>query len=360
MQPFQQKVSDYVQYGTQNHIVTGATADCISKIRFSPKECPATLLGATAWDGSCSVWQVGVDSLGNVGSIPSWTTVHDGPLLDMVFSNDSRVFFAGCTQTAVMWDVQADRKSVVATHDLPISCMSFISASQIGSDVLITGGWDGKLRWWDLRAPNFVKEDNLNEPIFALDAQKTFPMMAAATGRKLHIYDQTMNKFKELKPPDTVKFNLRAICCSPTLDGISMGSSEGRFSYIPISGEQGKACTFKAHMSSQVCGSSSIYLAHQVNFVAHHPLFPVVFTGGGDGCIAAINRDKKTILKSGAIECSVKHENQSVSVSAGDLSADGSLLAYAHSYDWALGKKGYRKQPSSIHIKTIQLTPSRS
>lgn len=353
MQPYQ-KNDSLITVSPVDHVVVGATTDCISRLRFSPKECPITLLGSAAWDGSCSVWNVQADPSGQIVSTPTWTTTHDGPLLDMIFSPDGRAFFGGCSQTAAMWDLQGNTKSVVAQHDLPISCLSFVSAAQIGRDILITGSWDGKLRWWDLRSPNFIKEEDLGEPIFALDAQKSFPMMGAATGRTIHVYDlQSMNKIKELKPPDMMKFNLRSIACSTQCDGVAMGSSEGRFSYVPLSGETGKTCTFKAHMSNQIVGGTQVYVAHQVNFVARHPSLPVAFTGGGDGCISAFQIDAKSILKSSGIDCAVMHENLPVPISSGDLSADGSLLAYAHSYDWAMGKSGYQKQPTSIHIRCL-------
>lgn len=355
MYPYTNKPpSGDLRISNADHIVSGASPDCISRLRFSPKDCGINLLGATAWDGSCSVWQLQADPSGQVASTPCWTTTHEGPLLDMIFSADGRAFFGGCTQSAVMWDLQKNAKSVVAMHDLPISCLSFLSASQAGSDMLITGSWDGNLRWWDLRTPNFVKEEKFGEPIFVLDAQRCFPMMAVATGRTAHIYDlQVMNKVKELKPPSMMRFNIRAIACSPQYDGVVIGSAEGRISFSPFSEETSKACTWKAHMVAESSGGSSIYVAHQVNFAVHHPNLPILITGGGNGTISGFNRTTKKAESGCSLECAVLHENRPVSISAGDISSDGFLLAYAHSYDWAFGKRGLRNQPSSIHVRSL-------
>lgn len=350
MQTFQQKGAANITYSSTPHKLNGVSPACISRVRFSPRDCPVTLIGATSWDGFCSVWQVQADPNGVVNSVPSWTTPSDGPPLDVVFSGDGRAFFGGCSQTATMWNLQSNATSTVATHDLPISCLTFLGAAQSGMDLLITGGWDGKLRWWDLRTPNFVKEENLGEPIFAMDAQKSFPMMGVATGRGIHVYDmQSMNKVTELKPPDVMKFNIRELACSPQHDGVAIGSAEGRVSFVGMRDPKDN-CTFKSHMTMQTGG---FYTAHQVNFVALHPVQPFLFSGGGDGNIGVVDRASKSLLKAGEIPCSEMHENIPIPISSADLNADGTLLAQAHSYDWAMGKKGDRQQPTSIHVRSV-------
>lgn len=346
MQSFSQVPKAPLTVGTSFHKLTGVTADCISSVRFSPRECPVTLVGVTSWDATCSVWQVAAGANGTIESKPMWSTTHDGPLLDMSFSSDGRAYFAGCTKSAVMWDLNSGQKAVVATHDLPISSLAHITIPQAMSEILVTSSWDGKLRWWDARQMRCTNEQNLNEPIFAIDAQKTYPMLAAATGRTVHVYNlQSMQKFKQLEPPDIVKFNIRCLSCSPTFDGVCIGTSEGRSSFIPF--EAGSGCTFKNHIADY----RSQYIMRQTNFCAHHPSLPVYITGGGDGKIVVINRELRKILTS--LECTEKFENEPVPIAAGDISADGSLLAYAYSYDWAMGAEYWRNQPNSVYLRTI-------
>jgi mRNA export factor len=328
------------------HTLASTTTDCVSCVKFSPKECPMLLAGVAAWDGSCSIWQVARDASGGVISQPAWTSSHDGPLLSMSFSPDGRVFYGGCTKTAVMWDLNSDQKRVVASHDLPISCLDYVTLPQSMASVLLSGSWDGKVRWWDLRQQNFAMEQNLGEPVFALDAQKTVPMMAAATGRMVHIYNlQSSQKVSELKVPDVMKFNIRCVTCAPQYDGVGVGSSEGRVSFINM--KEAPGCTFKAHIGTE----KNQYILNQTNFCVHHPTKPLLFSGGGDGNITAINRGERKIIKT--LQCEQKMNDLPISISAGDISGDGSLLAYAHSYDWAMGKSGYRNQPTSVHIRTI-------
>lgn len=330
----------------QDHRLEATTTDCVSSVRFSPKDCPMLMAGVASWDGTCSVWQVGRNPAGAVVSQPAWTTTHELPILTMSFSPDGRVFYGGCSKTAVMWDLNSSNKAVVASHDLPVSCLDFVTLPQAMGQLLVTGSWDGKLRWWDLRQQNFVKEENLGEPIFALDAQKTAPMMGVATGRLVHIYEvQQMRKVQELKPPDVMKFNLRCIACAPQFDGVGIGSSEGRVSFINM--KEAPGCTFKAHVTTE----KTHLILNQANFCVHHPILPVLISGGGDGNLNIINRTERKIVKS--LPCEQKVNNLPIPISAGDLNADGTLLAYAHSYDWAMGKSGYRNQPTSVHIRPV-------
>lgn len=332
-------------FGQQDHKLVGTTTDCVSCVRFSPKECPSTILGVTSWDCTASVWQV-ANGPGGVQSQPSWTTQVEAPPLCMTFSHDGRAFVGGCSKNVSMWDLQSNQKSIVASHDLPVSCVDFVTMPNMASQVLVTGSWDGKVRWWDLRSPNPIKEENLGQPIFDLDAQRTVPMMAVATGRLVHIYDMnTMTKVNELAPPDPVKFNLRKVSCTGDFAGAAYGGVEGRVTFARLDKEPG--CTFRAH---KVLRNSVNYL-FQTNFCVSHPLKTLIFTGGGDGGLVCVDRLARKQLE--LIECKEKFQNEEIPISGGDLSADGTLIAYAHSYDWAAGKAGYKNQPTSVHIRQI-------
>ncbi|CBH14122.1 poly(A) export protein, putative [Trypanosoma equiperdum] len=335
--------------GKGAHEVQSPPGDTISSIRFSPAGCPLLLVGATSWDKSCRVWQVDNSSRSAaISSKPLSLAESGAPILDMSFSEDGRVFFGGCDKSATMWNLTTGQKTVVASHDLPISCLSYV-LSPTGGDMLITGSWDGKLRYWDMKQPRPVKEDLLGEPIFALDAQRSFPMAACVTGRKVHVFNmQFMSKVMELDPPKMMKFSLRCVACSPQHDGVAVGSSEGRVSFIPLRQESG--CTFKAHVVEE----NNVFYMHQTNFCSIDSKTGRMITGGGDGRIAVWDYKKRCNV---CYENDPKLPNRNNSISAGDISADCSLLAYARSYDWAMGKtRAITNEPHTIHIRSANPT----
>ncbi|EPY29602.1 mRNA export factor [Strigomonas culicis] len=360
-----------------DHVLSSTTQDCVSSVRFSPADCAMTLVGVTSWDSTCSVWGVNVDTnaaSGAVASQPMWSTADTAPPLALSFSADGRCFFGGCSKTAVSWDLSSGTKSVVATHDLPVSCMAFVQVPQMMGELLVTGSWDGKLRYWDLRQktnagaanPNCAKEENLGEPIFAMDVQKTSPMMAVATGRKVHLYNVNNGfaKVQELLPTDKVKFGFRDVACSFQYDSVAVATAEGRVTLLPIDGVK-KPFTTRVHMKTATLdnllklgsvsyGSTrteSVRVMCQTNFVCTHPAMPILITGGGDGLLQVSNYAEKNtfVLEKEAVQ----FENENVPISAGDVHARGHLIAYAVSYDWSTGRQGWRQQPTSVHVCTL-------
>jgi WD40 repeat protein len=82
---------------------------------------------------------------------------NNAPVLDTCFSPDgSTVFSAGCDKAVRMWKLgeassQAPPQQVGA-HDSPVSCVNFLPASNL----IVSGGWDKLLKFWDSRTPQPV------------------------------------------------------------------------------------------------------------------------------------------------------------------------------------------------------------
>lgn len=329
------------------HYLPQVTADCISSVCFSPRQSPLLLVGASAWDGSCTLWQLNTSGP-QIQSIPFMQTQHEAPILAMSMSHDGRVFFGGCSNTAVMWNLQTNQKSVVGAHDMPISALAYLQIPQVMDNLLITTSWDGRIRWWDLRQQNFVKEENLGAPIFALDATRAPPMMAVAQGRDVHIYDMsTMTKFTTFKSTPNFIFNIRCISCAQAQDGVAMGSSEGRIAFSTIDGKP--KVTAKVHCSASP-KDPHVFIATQTNFCFVHPKGPSLVSGGGNGKLSVYNMKTKGV--GDVLEEGVEQQNV-LSIAAGDVYADNSMVAVAYSYDWAQGKAGYKNQQSRIRIVKI-------
>ncbi|EPY35951.1 mRNA export factor [Angomonas deanei] len=359
------------------HTLQHPPSDCISRVRFSPPQCPIIVLGVTAWDSTCSIWRVDYNK-GNqaVTSQPLLQWTHTAPLLDLSISARGVCYYGGCCHTATAWDLSSQAKTVVAQHDLPVSCLTEVCIPQSNMEVLVTGSWDGKLRYWDLRQPattggrpNMLKEEILGEPIFALDGQKTTPMLSVATARTVHVFNlNSVMRIAEVKVTDKIKYNVRAVASSPFQDSVAVGSAEGRVAHLPLQGTTPAPLTSRPHMTaasldlpggrlSGMTSDNTASVMHQCNFISFHPQAPYIISGGGDGRVQLLNYHKKnTNILEGVKFQNTAGVEEVVPVSAGDVHASGELMATAHSYDWAQGRAGLRGQPVSVQIRPLVMT----
>ena len=322
------------------------------------------LLIASSWDRTVRIWNVTGDVVASASAPsvgPPIATLFDGkehsaPILDACLTSDGRAFFGGCCKSAMVWDLTSGQTSQVAAHQLPVSCLRYVS-EQIQHQMLITASWDGNIHFWDLRQQRPARTETLGLPIFAMDVS-TSPMVTFATGRKLLVYNlQTMSRFTALDPHQLMKFQFRDVSNYENQSAVLVGSAEGRISAIPIGqntgSNSGHNFCFKAHCVPTP-SKHNHYTMYQTNFVAVHPNNGTGVTGGSDGTVRIWNLGGKSQVHEVAAR---QFEGQAVPVSAGDLSPDGSVIAFGVSYDWSMGKDHAKpNSPCSVVLLPIATT----
>ena len=114
---------------------------------------------------------------------------------------------------------------------------------------------------------------------------------------------------------------------------------------------------FKAHFSlppnsSRTGAPGSVFDLFQVNFVSMHCTGNTLASGGSDGFIRHWNmRSKVKICEYPPRMVS----GQAIPVACGGFNPEGTLLAYALSYDWSLGRDSYSPQyPKAVMIKLVR------
>lgn len=84
-----------------------------------------------------------------------------------------------------MWSLQSNQSQQVAKHDAPVRHLKLVKEM---NNMLITGSWDRTLRYWDLRQPSPVHQQQLPERVFAMDAVHPVLIVAlAGLDRKIQV-----------------------------------------------------------------------------------------------------------------------------------------------------------------------------
>jgi len=284
-------------------------------------------LVAGSWDQQVRVWEV----LPNGQTNPKAATSHDGPVLCTAWSGDcSRVFSGGCDNKAKCWTLATNQSVQVAQHSAPIKSVFWMEEIS----TLVTGSWDKTLKYWDMRSPNPTGQVQLPERLYCMDVK--FPLAIAGTAdRQILMFDmRTPGKvFKAIQSP--LKYQSRIVTCFPDRTGFALGSIEGRVAIHHVEEkDQIKNFAFKCHRDG-----NDIYA---VNSIAFHPSYGTFATAGSDGGFNFWDKDSKQRLK--------PFSRCNTPISCGDFNMDGSIYAYAVSYDWHKGSEYYNPATMKNYI----------
>lgn len=139
--------------------------------------------------------------------------------------------------------------------------------------------------------------------------------------------------YKKILSP--LKYQTRCVTAFPDKSGYLVGSIEGRVAVQHVEDAQSsKNFTFKCHRDG-----SDIYA---VNACIFHPVQGTFVTTGSDGCYNFWDKDSKQRLKAMA-RCPAP-------VPCGAFNADGTIFAYAVSYDWSKGAEAHQPASAANHI----------
>jgi len=314
--------------------VASPPTDSISSLCFSPK---ANHLIATSWDNYVRCWEV-TPQQGPGGvvpqSVPKAAVQHSDPVLCSAWHPDGAVVFSGgCDKQAKMWTLATNQQQQVAAHNAPIKELAYVPEM----NCLITGSWDKTIKYWDLRQSNGtpIHTQQMPERVYAMSVN--YPLMVVGTAdRQLQVFNLTSPQtvYKQLQSP--LKYQTRCVTCFPDKNGYLVGSIEGRVAVQHVEDNMSsKNFTFKCHRVD----NHEIY---PVNSVAFHPKYHTFVTAGGDGTFNFWDKDSKQRLKAMA-RCNN-------SIPACCFNNDGSLYAYAVSYDWSRGYSEYNPTTARHYI----------
>lgn len=247
------------------------------------------------------------------------------------------MFAGGCKNQAFQWDLATNQTKVVGAHSAPIKECKWIPEA----NMLATASWDKTLCYWDLRQQNPAAKVQLPERAYCMDV--AYPMLVVATAeRKVQIYELRSGPSKPYQTMDSMlKFQSRSLACFPDKSGFALGSIEGRVAIMHVEANmKQKNFAFKCHRVKDE--------VYAVNSLAFHQRYGTFATCGSDGKYVFWDKDSKTRLKL------FQRNNQPITAS--EFSPDGTIFAYALSYDWSKGLEYHnpKKCPPQIMLHPVQ------
>lgn len=359
--------------------VPEAGTDGISSLNWSPS---ANFLVSTNWDSGVRCWEV-QEQNGQVRALAKAKVNHadNAPVMDCCFSNDgSTVFSCGADKAVRMWQLgQTPPNNIpqqIGSHDADIKSVAYLP-----SNLVVSGGWDRKLKFWDIRSPTPAGVLELPERVYDLDVRGNL-MCVATAGRHIITYDVSGEPREHSRKESPLKYQSRCISCFPDMMGFAVGSIEGRVGIHYVQKVPSKDhFAFKCHRQD-----SNVY---SVNAIAFNPNFGTFATVGSDGVVNFWDKGKRTYRTWKIIEskvclgvyylfASVSHHLAYItflsslllylcfidnkqrlkafnaiqrSIPCAAFNAQGQLFAYGSSYDWSQGSTAHTPgTPNEIWI----------
>ncbi|ODQ63789.1 WD40 repeat-like protein [Nadsonia fulvescens var. elongata DSM 6958] len=332
-----QSTSTITSVGTENDlandcVLTSPPEDSISDMAFSPQ---SDLIAVASWDKKVRIYEVAPtgENQGRTIYQSQGRALYDhqAPVLSVHWSPDgSKVASGGADKAGRVYDLQTGQSAQVAAHDATISSVRWVDIGPSQGPMIATASWDKTLKYWDLRQQNAISTVQLPERAYSMDSQKQLLVVGTAE-RQICVIDlsnpQTI--FKRIDSP--LKWQTKVITCYPTGDGYAIGSIEGRcaLQYVDAAQQSAKGFSFKCHRTTVPNRNESQVFA--VNAISFHPIYGTFSTAGADGCFNFWDKEAKHRLKG--------WPSRQATISSTAFNRNGTIFAYALSYDWS---KGYQ------------------
>lgn len=204
--------------------------------------------------------------------------------------------------------------------------------------MLITGSWDKTVKYWDLRQQTAAVTLPCQDRVYSMDVRDKLLVIGTAE-RWCNVVnlDNPGVFYKSIQSP--LKWQTRVVACFTDSTGFAVGSIEGRcgIAYIEEK-DQSNNFSFKCHRPPPP-NTRDVALVYAVNDISFHPVHGTFSTSGSDGTFHFWDKDAKHRLKG--------YPEVGQSIVATDFNKDGTIFAYAASYDWS---KGYaHNTPQSVN-----------
>lgn len=306
----------------QNDIVVPNIGDdSVSDLAFSSQ---AEFLSISNWDKGVRIYEIT-----NSGQVEGRAMYqHDGPVLSTRFSMDgTKVISGGADKQVKMFDMASQQNQTVGIHSDAVRFVRHVSCGPQNTPCIVSGSWDKTIKYWDTRQQSPICSINMPDKVYAMDASQKLLVVGTADKSVVIINLNNPDKiFKTQQSP--LKYQTRSISCYPNGDGFAIGSIEGRcgIQYIDDNQQKTSGFSFKCQRETKPNKETNIY---SLNSIVFHPVYGTFATAGSDGSFSIWDKDARHRIKA--------FPQLGSTIPVVNFNRNGSLFAYALSYDWSKG-----------------------
>lgn len=320
---------------TQDRPICAHPEDTVSDIQFSPT---ADYLAVASWDKKVRIYEVNEQ-----GQSQGKTAIEcEAPALGCAWSDDgTKVVAVGADKHFRMMDLGSGSttpQSLLA-HEQPIKCCKFATIN--GSSYLITGSWDKKVKYWDLRQQNPITTLDCQDRVYTMDVKNQLLVIGTAD-RYINVVNlnEPQKFYKTIQSP--LKYQTRVVSCFKEANGFAVGSIEGRcaIQYVDEK-DAGSNFSFKCHRENPP-NNKEVSNVYSVNAISFHPEHGTFSTAGSDGTYHFWDGNAKHRLKG--------YPSAGAPITATAFNRQGTIFAYGVGYDWS---QGYQKNQPGQQTKVM-------
>ena len=332
-----------------NYLIPVLIDDTIQVIKFFPSK-DINYFATGGWDSKLRLFEIKYQIISqnyekddvSISANQINLCQHQSPILSASWKGNSGNIITGCVDGSINCiDIQKNVLNKIGQHNS--GCKEVLYHDKY--NILLTGGWDGALKLWDLRSPNSLASYQFNNKIYSMSYGNNLLVLALSECvmsyfnlEKLQnsIFEPELIFYSHLSTP-TKKVTVFNDGC-----GFAQSSTEGRvaikflnlYSRPEINKETNKIntdkdFTFKCHREFKN-GLCHIY---PINDIAINPVYGSLCTVGGNGCFCVWDLIQRVKLS----ENSLSESSPLIPLTACDYNKNGDLLVVAQGYDWSKG-----------------------
>ena len=360
---------------TSDYFIPQQIDDTIQCLKFIPTP-NSNYLASGGWDSKLRVFNINYNIINQnlpqedaqISSSLEFGHQHNSQIFSLAWEGNTGRIFTGCADGSVNYlDMQKNSLTTIGRHKHP--CKEVIYHPNY--NILISGGYDGNVKVFDLRSGNEVFTYQFENKVYTMSCEKDL-LVVGLSELKMAYFNLAKLQNRMFKPElifnSHLKYQTRKVCVFPDGKGFAEGSIEGRVAIKnirdlnnppPINNdngtimgkdEQGKEdFAFRCHRNSK----NNPVLVYSVNDIAFNPVYHTFCTVGSDGIYSIWDKMKRSRLYERT------EINDTTPLTCCDYNSTGNLLAFSVGYDWSRGAEAAKEYNANNNKIGIHYLPQK-